>query len=130
MADSPENKDPGPESKDQNTTTEPREPASETRREERREERRETTTAAQEKPPELVECPDCDALMYPTKLGSHRWRAHAVDRRTAKQQAAQEKDKPTRERKPPPGKSQENGDADKDKQEPRKSRWSEVRESW
>jgi hypothetical protein len=81
---------------------------------------KESTSTSQPQEAEYVECPDCDALIKPEKLGAHRWRAHKIDRRASRQP------EPTEPPRTPPKKDKETlkqGDGTPGK---RKSRWSEV----
>ena len=36
--------------------------------------------------PSLVDCPECDLSVREDKLGSHRWKAHQVERRASREE--------------------------------------------
>lgn len=75
--------------------------------------------------PEREDCPECDAPILTGKMGTHRYRAHGVERRAAKDD---KRDKATSKRRPPPG-DDDKGEGEKEEPPPA-SRWAEVRSSW
>lgn len=103
------------------TTTETREQPSERRTDSPARTEREPATTT----PEREDCPECDAPILTGKMGTHRYRAHGVERRAAKDD---KRDKATSKRRPPPG--DDNKDEDDKETPPPASRWAEVRSSW
>jgi hypothetical protein len=84
--------------------------------------------------PESAECPDCGALVRPARLGTHRFSAHAIERRATKEPGDDddkepEKRKPPAKRKPDTSTTHEKGTQ---KPEPAtgKGRWGKVRSGW
>jgi hypothetical protein len=86
---------------------EPTETPKETPPEKREKEREEPTTVVKEvvkereepTQPTLVDCPECDLPIREDKLGSHRFKAHEVERRKPRETTTEPDDGKT---KPPP----------------------------
>jgi len=77
--------------------------------------------------PAYAECPECDALMRPEKLGGHRFKAHAVERRQVQEGTeGDDTGKQKREGGPPKNTPKPKPNGEEGTPQRKKSRWAEV----
>jgi hypothetical protein len=118
------------EQKTEQETEQKPDPKPEQKPEERREERREDPPK-NEAPP-LVKCPECRVPIHPEDLGSHRYLAHKVERRTVKERKddGDDQDDGAGSRTPKRKSTSQSDESDSQSGKKRGSRWDKVRQSW
>jgi hypothetical protein len=105
------------ETETEETETEEK-PKPEQKRERREESRRDD-------PAPTVECPDCYVTVAPANLGSHRFRAHGVERRAKREEDKTSPPTPKRKGTPPSDNKATQSPARK-----KGGRWGDVRKGW
>jgi outer membrane biosynthesis protein TonB len=118
MATETETEETETETEETEEETEEEKPKPEPKKERREESRRDD-------PAPTVECPDCYVPIAPANLGSHRFRAHGVERRAKREEDKQTSPTPKRKGTPPSNDKGTQGGARK-----KGGRWGDVRRGW